>query len=116
MREQNMEVVTLKYPSLSLPLGPGRANALKRVGGNIRRERVARLLSQEKFAAAVGINVRTVAKIEAGQLNVRPETLERIRLALDCPLAKFVGPAPEPSPTLGEQLFGFGSAKNCASL
>jgi len=87
----NMEVVTLKYPSLSLPLGPQRENALKHIGGNIRRERTALLMSQEKLAGLVGLNVRTVSKIEAGQLNIRPETLEKIREALGCPLAKLSG-------------------------
>ena len=91
-----MEVITLKYPSLSLPLGPARETALKFIGGNIRRERTACLMSQEKLATAAGINVRTVAKIEAGQLNVRPETLENIRRAIGCSLSKLLGSLQQP--------------------
>jgi DNA-binding Xre family transcriptional regulator len=99
--EITMEVMTLKYPSLSLPLGPQREKALKHIGGNIRRERTARLISQEKFAALVGINARTVARVEAGQLNIRPETLEKIREALGCPLVKLIGQyQPQPKTVL----------------
>ena len=93
-----MEVMTLKYPSFSLPSGPQREVALKHIGGNIRRERTARLITQEKLAALVGINARTVVKIEAGQLNIRPETLEKIREALGCPLVKLIGQNQPPQP------------------
>lgn len=91
-----MEVITLKYPSFSLPLGPARETALKFIGGNIRRERTACLMTQEKLASAAGINVRTVAKIEAGELNVRPETLENIRRAIGCSLSKLIGSLYQP--------------------
>ena len=87
-----MEVITLHYPSVSLPTRPAREPALKTIGGNIRRERTACLLSQDKLAAVAGLNVRTLAKIEAGELNVRPETLDNIRRALGCSLRSILGP------------------------
>ena|ERR1700736_1037538 len=64
--------------------------ALKIFGGNVRRERVARPISQEKLAALAGLNVRTIGKIEAGQLNVRWETIQRLRQAIGCPLRRLL--------------------------
>ncbi len=88
----SMGIVTLKYPSLALPAeAADRQYALKFVGRNIRRERTVRLLSQENLAANTGLPVGTVAKIESGQLNVRPETLDRIRRAIGCSLAALAG-------------------------
>ena len=87
-----MEVIILHYPTVSLPTGPARESALKTIGGNIRRERTACLISQDKLAAVAGLNVRTLAKIEAGELNVRPETLDNIRRALGCSLRSILGP------------------------
>jgi transcriptional regulator with XRE-family HTH domain len=87
----SVEIVTLRYPSLALPSGDDRDYALKYVGRNIRRERTSRLLSQEKLATTAAIRVGIVEKIEAGQLNVRPETLDRIRRAIGCSLSKLAG-------------------------
>jgi transcriptional regulator with XRE-family HTH domain len=39
-------------------------------------------MSQEKLAQLAGINPRTVAKIEAGELNVKEDTLARINRAI----------------------------------
>ena len=54
------------------------------MGGNVRRLRVARKLTQEALAELVGVNPRTVQKIEAGKLNVLATTLERLKVALKC--------------------------------
>jgi transcriptional regulator with XRE-family HTH domain len=62
--------------------------ALRSFGANIRRERVLRLVSQAKLAKLAGLNVRTIARIEAGELGVRSNTVERIARALGCTLAK----------------------------
>ena len=51
---------------------------------NVRSLRVARKLSQERLAERVGVNPRTVQKIEAGKLNVLAITLERLKVALKC--------------------------------
>ncbi len=61
---------------------------MRKLGANIRRERVALHLSQEKLAMAAGLYVDTIARIEAGVLNVRPETLARIEAALGCRFSK----------------------------
>ena len=57
---------------------------LKRFGGNLRRERVARNITQEKLADLAQLNVRTVQKIEAGQTNILITTAKRIQKAIGC--------------------------------
>lgn len=42
-------------------------------------------MTQERLAELVGLNIRTVQKIEAGQINVLVTTVLRVRKALDCP-------------------------------
>jgi transcriptional regulator with XRE-family HTH domain len=53
-------------------------------GANVRRERVARGLTQEKLAELVEINPRTVQKIEAGKINILLTTVLRLQSALGC--------------------------------
>lgn len=53
-------------------------------GANVRRERVARGLTQEKLAEMTDINPRTVQKIEAGTLNILLTTVWRLQSALEC--------------------------------
>ena len=60
------------------------ANELARFGGNLRRERIRRELTQEKLAEMADLNIRTVQKIEAGELNVLITTAARIQGALGC--------------------------------
>ena len=60
------------------------AAELKRFGANIRRERTARSLTQEKLAEFADLNIRTVQKIEAGELNVLITTAIRLQRALGC--------------------------------
>jgi transcriptional regulator with XRE-family HTH domain len=67
-----------------VPLTAQQFTFLAQVGGNVRRLRVARKLTQERLAELVGINPRTVQKIEAGKLNVLATTLERLKEALKC--------------------------------
>jgi transcriptional regulator with XRE-family HTH domain len=54
-------------------------------GANIRRERTARNITQEKLAERADLNIRTLQKVEAGELNVLITTAARFRRALDCP-------------------------------
>jgi transcriptional regulator with XRE-family HTH domain len=56
----------------------------KTFGANVRRERTARRISQEELAARCGLHPRTIAKIEAGELGIRPDTLDRIQRAIGC--------------------------------
>ena len=67
-----------------MPLTAQQSTFLAQVGGNVRRLRVARKLTQERLAELVGINPRTVQKIEAGKLNVLATTLGRLKEALKC--------------------------------
>jgi transcriptional regulator with XRE-family HTH domain len=57
---------------------------LKMFGGNVRRLRNARSLTQEKLAEAADLNIRTIQKIEAGQTNILITTASRIQKALGC--------------------------------
>lgn len=53
-------------------------------GGNVRRLRNARGLTQEKLAEVADLNIRTIQKIEAGQTNILITTASRIQKALGC--------------------------------
>lgn len=57
---------------------------LARFGANVRRERVARKITQEKLAELMEVNPRTVQKIEAGKLNILLTTILRLQSALGC--------------------------------
>lgn len=57
---------------------------LKIFGGNVRRLRAMRGLTQEKLAEMADLNIRTVQKIEAGQTNILITTAARIQQALAC--------------------------------
>ncbi|MEY2559467.1 MAG: helix-turn-helix protein [Verrucomicrobiota bacterium] len=58
----------------------------KTFGANVRRERSARRISQDELATRCGLHPRTIAKIEAGEIGIRPDTLDRIERAIGCPL------------------------------
>jgi len=52
---------------------------------NIRRERNAKRLTQEKLAELAGISTRNLQKVESGELNILVTTTMRIQLGLRCP-------------------------------
>lgn len=54
-------------------------------GANVRRERVARKLSQEKLSEMAELHIRTLQKIEAGEINLLLPTVIRLHRALGCP-------------------------------
>ena len=58
---------------------------LKKIGANIRRERITAGLTQEGLAERADLNIRTLQKIEAGELNILITTAIRIQRALRCP-------------------------------
>ena len=66
------------------------AAELLRFGANIRRERTARNITQEKLAEKADLNIRTLQKIESGQLNILVTTAARIQRALSCPWEKLM--------------------------
>jgi transcriptional regulator with XRE-family HTH domain len=61
------------------------AAELSRFGANVRRERTIRNLTQETLAEKADLNIRTLQKIEAGELNILITTAMRIQRALACP-------------------------------
>jgi transcriptional regulator with XRE-family HTH domain len=73
-----------------VPLPKDIAAELSRFGSNIRRERTARNLTQEKLAEKADLNIRTLQKIEAGELNVLVTTAARIQRALGCSWEKLM--------------------------
>jgi transcriptional regulator with XRE-family HTH domain len=77
-------------PPLSQFRDYGDETALKTLGGNVRRERVACSISQQKLALLTGLNARTICKIEAGELNIRWETIQRLSQAIGCSLSRLI--------------------------
>ncbi len=67
-----------------MSLDQEQSELLKAVGGNVRRLRLKAKMTQEGLAERVGINPRTIQKIEAGRLNILVTTLARLQVALDC--------------------------------
>jgi transcriptional regulator with XRE-family HTH domain len=57
---------------------------LTRFGRNLRRERNARAITQEKLAEMADLNIRTVQEIESGTLNILITTAMRLQKALSC--------------------------------
>lgn len=67
-----------------MPLKDNEKKVLGDLGANIRRERTARGITQEKLAELADLNIRTIQKIESGELNVLITTLIRIQRGLGC--------------------------------
>lgn len=57
---------------------------LLKFGSNVRRERMARNITQEKLAELADLNIRTLQKIEAGQTNILLTTAKRLQSAIGC--------------------------------
>jgi transcriptional regulator with XRE-family HTH domain len=64
---------------------------LKSFGANVRRERVAAGLTQERLAEKADLNIRTLQSVEAGQLNVLVTTAMRLQRALRCEWKNLMG-------------------------
>jgi transcriptional regulator with XRE-family HTH domain len=73
-----------------VPKPKTRSPWLKQLGDNIRRERLAKTISQQQLAEMADLNIRNVQRIEAGELDVLLTTVVRIRKALDCTLERLV--------------------------
>ena len=67
-----------------MPLTRQIAAELKQFGANVRRERVAKGVTQERLAELADLNLRTIQKIEAGKINILITTGIRIQRALGC--------------------------------
>lgn len=64
---------------------------LRTLGENVREQRRAAGLTQEKLAELASLAPRTIQKIEAGRLNVLVTTLRRLRLAIGCGYDELMG-------------------------
>ena len=71
-----------------MPLSRKEQTQLKEFGTNVRRERSAKAMTQERLAELADLNIRTVQKIEAGEINILLTTVMRIREALNCSWTK----------------------------
>jgi transcriptional regulator with XRE-family HTH domain len=60
-------------------------------GRNVRRERMSLKITQEKLAELVDLNIRTVQKIEAGDVNILLTTVLRLQKALGCQWTDLLG-------------------------
>jgi ribosome-binding protein aMBF1 (putative translation factor) len=67
-----------------MPTSKALKPALKELGDNVRRERVARKMSQQRLAELADLNIRNIQRIEAGELDVLFSTIARVRNALNC--------------------------------
>ena len=71
-----------------MPLSSKESAQLQDFGANVRRERSAKGMTQERLAELTDLNIRTVQKIEAGKINILLTTVLRIREALSCSWSK----------------------------
>lgn len=67
-----------------MPFEREQKNLLADLGAKVRRERTARGITQEKLAELADLNIRTIQKIESGELNVLITTAIRIQRGLGC--------------------------------
>jgi len=64
---------------------------LRALGQNVRQQRKAANLTQEKLAELADLSPRTVQKIEAGRLNILVTTLRRIKSGIGCGYQDLLG-------------------------
>ena len=65
-----------------MPKTKALALSLKELGDTVRRERMAKGMSQQRLAELAELNIRNVQRIEAGEVDVLFSTVARIRKAL----------------------------------
>ncbi len=63
---------------------------LNTLGANVRRERYARGMTQQQLAELVDLNIRTIQKIEGGEINILVTTFVRLQKALKCDWDKLI--------------------------
>ena len=78
-------------PQWGVPTRSAEARFITTLGANLRRERTARGLTQERLAELADLNPRTVQKIEAGAITILVTTLQRLRAALGCEWKRLLG-------------------------
>jgi len=65
-----------------VPTDPDRIDLQLAVGRNLRRLRVARGMSQEAFAAVLGVHRTFMGGVERGERNLTLRSLDRVATAL----------------------------------
>lgn len=73
-----------------MPKSKALSPSLKKLGDNIRRELMAREITQQQMAEFADLNIRNVQRIEAGEIDVLLSTTVRIRKALGCSLEDII--------------------------
>jgi transcriptional regulator with XRE-family HTH domain len=58
-------------------------DTLRKLGENIRRERVRRKLTQEKLSELASMDITNLQRIEAGRYNTKVLSLVKLRQALE---------------------------------
>jgi transcriptional regulator with XRE-family HTH domain len=72
------------------------ARVLQGIGRRIAEIRRDRALTQEKFAEALGVSVRYIQFVEAGDENLGVETIVKIANALNVPVIDLFTPPTKP--------------------
>lgn len=67
------------------------------IGGNIKRFREQRGITQAVLAQFLGLDQTTISKIEAGQRSIKVSLLERLSNLFACSLADFLNESPDTS-------------------
>lgn len=74
-----------------MPLRDENLHQRKTFGANLRRERMARNLTQQQLAEMAGLSIRSLQRIEAGEFTILMTTLIRLRKALGCSWYRLLG-------------------------
>lgn len=67
-------------------------NILKKIGSNVRAERIRLNLSQEKFAEKAFVHANYIGKVERGEQNITIKHLVHLANALGISVFKFFTP------------------------
>ena len=67
-----------------MSLSPDQKALLLRVGLNVRKLRIKAKLTQGRLAEMAELDIRTVQKIEAAELNLLITTMARLKASLKC--------------------------------
>jgi transcriptional regulator with XRE-family HTH domain len=84
-------VKTFLRQPLWVALSKEQHKLLDTFGGNVRRLRSAAGLTQAKLAEKVELELRTIQKFEAGEINLPLTTLYRLRRTLGCSWGELLG-------------------------
>jgi transcriptional regulator with XRE-family HTH domain len=74
-----------------VPLSPDEKKFLGRLGSNLKRARSKSTLTQQQIADSAELDIRTVQKIKAGELNILITTAARLKQALGCEWEDLLG-------------------------